>query len=271
MIPDKKEFRRKVLLRLLSSPSTIAPMLAGVTILFGIWAMSPAGAGLWGFGALACILLSAGVALTRLTLHGEEMGKQVIDEMHQAAREQRTRALDELEHRLVRDGDPRTEQHLRDLRALASGLRASIEASSKWSSSVDAYSTLEIVGKVEGLFSLSVESIERTLTLWQTAEQIGSEAARKPLLQEREELIADVGQTIAQLGRILADIQRLSTGHGTVSDLAQIREQLDRSIGTARAVQAEVAEWERDLEDSAADFEASHSETDVTQGVREME
>lgn len=271
MIPDKTEFRRKVLLRLLSRPSTIGPLLAGVTILLGVWAVSPATAGFWAFGGIACILLSAGVALTRLMLRGEDVGRQVIDEMHQEAREERARALDGLEHRLIRDGDPRTEQELRDLRALAAGLKASMEGSSTWSSSVDAYSTLEIVSQVERLFGLSVDSMERTLTLWQTAEQIQSEDARQPLVEEREELIKDVGQTIAQLGRILAEIQRLSTGHGTTSDLARIREELDRSVSTAKTVQDEVAEWERSLESAAADIEATHSEIDVGQGVRELE
>ena len=248
MILDKSKYRKKVLLRLLSSGYTLCPFLAGVTLLLGTWAVGPAKPGIPIFAALCCLLGSAGAFFTRLMLSSDTIGKKVVEEMQQDAKQDRERGLDDLEKRLERDDDPRTEQYLRDLRALTAQLAALREDSSSVFSGMDPFSTLELTMKVEELFNLGVQSLERTLALWETVQRLGSADVKRPIVSAREEMLNEVRKSIEQLGCIIAGIQKLSIAGGEHSELARIREDLDRSIKDAAAVQAQVVEWKSSYE-----------------------
>ena len=248
MLVDKAKYRKRVLLRLLSSGYTLCPFLAGITILLGTWAVGPARPGIPIFAGLCCLLGSAGAFFTRLMFSSDKVGKQVVDEMQQEARRDRERALDDLCKRLEQDDDPSTEQYLRDLRALTARLAALREDSSAAFSGMDPVSTLELTMKVEELFDLGVQSLERTLVLWETARQLASAEVKRQILAARGDLLNEVRKSIEQLGSIIAGIQKLSLASGEHSELARLRQDLDRSIKDAAAVQAQVSEWKTTYE-----------------------
>ncbi|MDP7421350.1 MAG: hypothetical protein QGH40_05710, partial [bacterium] len=145
MLQDQAEFRKRLLLHLLSKPGTLFPFVTGVTVLLGTWAVGPLAAGIPVFAALCCILGSAGTFLTNLVLGNEKAAKKVLEEIRDEARQTREKELDELEKNLIRDGDPRTEQYLHDLRTLTARLIE--ENSSLMHSNVDVYTALEVVAK----------------------------------------------------------------------------------------------------------------------------
>lgn len=243
MLLDKAQFRKKVLIRLLSSPITLCPFLAGASILLGVWALGPDKPGIPLFIGLSCILASFGTFLNRLVLGAEKVTQKVMEETQEEAQKAREKALDDLEARLVADGDPRTEQYFRDLRALTAHLTMLGKDSAAGLAGVDAYSAFEIMTRVEDLFDLSVRSLERTLELWNTVQHVGSDEARTPILRAREELIGEVRESIEQLGSVLAGIQKLSAEDRTSSNLGRLREELDQSIKDAESIHAELQQW----------------------------
>ncbi|HNQ90436.1 MAG TPA: hypothetical protein PKM73_17615 [Verrucomicrobiota bacterium] len=236
-MPDEKEIRRRVLLRLASHPLVLGPFVVGLTALAAVWALGlRTGLGL--FAGLAGLLGAAGAFLTQWILRGEAVARKVTQQAIDEEAGLRQARLDDLDKHLTRaDKDPRPETALRDLRALVRAL-AELEAGAP---PAQLALLVEIRSRVDQLFDQCVHSIQQTDRLWQTAAQLSSAAARKPLLDQRERLIDDVQSTIRQLSDTLVGIQNLGEREGSSRELTRLREELDENLALARTVDARVA------------------------------
>ena len=245
MLYDGK-LRKKVLLGLLSSPLTLVPLLAGATLLGGAFALGRS-AGMMLFSGLACVLGAAGVFLSRLLLGSEKHTQKAVEELQKEAAADHERRLDDLDRRLAVDQDPRTEATLRDLRAFEKAFRDG----GTWMAKLNATSAFDIVNGVQELFEGCVKSLETSLELYNTAQSLRTPAARKPLLERREEIVQDVQKSTEQLSRILVSIQTLAADEGSEAGLAQVRTELDESMAVAKKVEERMRSWQQ----SAAEFE----------------
>lgn len=243
-VPDSNKIRRKILLRALSGPATVAPFVAGMTAMVAAWAMGmrPEAGVLAG---LAGVLGSAGAFLTKIFLGGETLAREALEEAVQEEHAESERALDELDARLCEDRDPRTEAQLRDLRNL---MRAFDELAAANSDGLSAVSTVEIASGVKALFDQCVQSLERSLKLWHTAARLKTPAARAPILKQRDAIIEEVGSSLSQLGQVLVAIQNLGSGEGAVSELSKVGEELDQRLAVAKQVERRVKAFESQLE-----------------------
>jgi hypothetical protein len=248
LVLDKEEFRKKYLIRLLSSPLTLFPFVLGITILIALWAFSMK-IGVAIFAAIACILGAFGVFFTRLALGSETISNSVIEEMQETVARERERRLDELDRNLVEDGDGRTESCLRDLRALA----RAFQETPAGSGGLGPRYAFDIASGVEDLFNRSVVSLEQTLDLWRTAAKLGTPEAKRPVLDQREKIIEEVRRSIEQLGKVLAGVQSLKTGMEAGSDLARIREELDEQLSVAKRVGERMRSLEQQIEPNKMD------------------
>ncbi|MHC5053980.1 MAG: hypothetical protein ACYTKD_04605 [Planctomycetota bacterium] len=245
---DKGEFKKRLLLRLVTRPSTLVPLLVGATIMLLGWGFG-VNTGLLLFAAVACVLGAFGMFFTKLILGDDAMANSIIESMQEDANEERESGLDELDEKLVEDGDPRTEECLRDLRALAKAFNESRAPAAKLSSRC----TLDIASGVEKLFERCVQSLKQTLDLWRTADRMVTPDAKKPVLEQRERMIADVRKSIGQLGEVLAGLQSLRAGEGSSSELARIREELDERLTVAKKVEERMRSLERQLDPGQAE------------------
>jgi hypothetical protein len=240
---EKSRFNRKFLLKLFSSPYSLAPFLIGCTDLLVLWAFNISSASATVAGA-ACVLGSLGIFLTRLAVGKQELGREVLDELRREADQERDRTLDELDRKLSMDGDPRTEKCLRDLRTLDRAFRQGRLGSDV--AKAGAY--FDVLTGVEQLFDNSVLSLEKTLELWYTAAAVQSTEARAPILAQRERIIEDVNQSTRQLGSILGGLEDLGAdGAPSETQLAGIRRELDQGLEVARKVAQRMKDLDRDL------------------------
>jgi hypothetical protein len=230
---NEGQIRRKVFLRLLGHPLVIAPSVLGATAFTAVWALSlPLGLG-W-FAGVAGVLGSAGIYLTRLILDNGKTAGSVIAEMQQKDQQSAQAALDDLDRRLVAaDNDARPETALRDLRAL---VRAVDDYAGR-SDALNAPAVIDVRSRVRQIFESSVRSLEQTLQLGDTAKILHLPEARKPLLDQREKIIADIQAGVKQLGGTLAALQRLGTGAQSSRELSRLREELDQSLEIASRVE----------------------------------
>jgi hypothetical protein len=186
------------------------------------------------FAGLAGILGSAGVYLTRLILDDGKTARAVLADEELGEQKAAQAALDDLDRRLVAaDSDPRPETALRDMRAL---LRAFDEFAGK-TDSLNAPAVIEVRSRVQQIFDQTIRSLEQTLRLGDTAKQLSMPAARKPLLQQREKIIADVEACTKQIGGTLAALQRLDSGDRSNHELSRLRDELDQSLQIANRVE----------------------------------
>jgi len=230
---NEGQIRRRIFLRLLGHPLVIAPSVLGATAWTAIWALSlPSGLGL--FAGLAGILGSAGVYLTRLILDDGKTARAVLADEELGEQRAAQAVLDDLDRRLVAaDSDPRPETALRDMRAL---LRAFDEFAGK-TDSLNAPAVIEVRSRVQQIFNQTVRSLEQTLRLGDTAKQLSMAAARTPLLQQRENIIADVEACTKQLGDTVAALQTLGSSARSNNELSRLRDELDQSLQIASRVE----------------------------------
>lgn len=230
---NEGQIRRKVFLRLLGHPVVIAPFVVGVSACTAVWALNwPAGMG-W-FATAAGALASAGAYLTRLILDDGKTARAVVTEMEQRDQQAIEATLDELDRLLtMSDKDPRPETALRDLRALVRAFDSFAEKTE----SVHAPAVIDVRSRVREIFESSVRSLEQTLQLGNTAKILHLPEARKPLLEQREKIIAEIQAGIRQLGDTLAALQHLGSGAQSTRELARLRDELDQSLQIASRVE----------------------------------
>ncbi|KPJ86118.1 hypothetical protein AMJ57_00520 [Parcubacteria bacterium SG8_24] len=240
---ERREFKRKFMIRLLASPLTLIPLLGGATLLIAQWAFGFA-SGPLAFVGLTGVLAGIGSCVTRFLTGSERVGREVLDELERETERGRQRALDDLGTRLQGDGDPRTERLLGDLRELT---RAFKEDDS-WSADVGTLSSFDIISGVDRLFQGCVRALERSVRLAETAGRLNVPEARRSILDKRERLIAEVGKSVERLGGILVQVQALSVEKDSDSSaLQELRDELDRNLEVARKVEEQISSWNVDI------------------------
>lgn len=232
MAIDRKQLRKKIVLRLLAHPLTMIPFVSGITALMASWTFNwhP---GLGVFAGLAGALGGGGMFVTQLLLRGDSMAREAIAEIEREERRRVEAALDDLDARLALDGDARTETALRDLRTVVKAF----EDPKLWEHTLAAGSEVDVRSRVNELCQQSIQSLEQSLKLWQMIQQIRSPHAREPIQRQREETIVEVLVSIKHLSETLVGIQTLSHGTRGHSELNRIRDELDQSLAIARKVE----------------------------------
>jgi len=247
---DRSAFRKKLALKVFSSPATLFPIVAGITDFLALWVFGSK-SGWWLFAGMAAVLGGLGIFFTRLLLD-DTASKKTVEALEQEAGKTRERALDELEQRLAADGDPRTESSLKDLRTLASVFRQG----GSWTASLASRSAFDIAQGVEQLFDRCVHCLAKTLELWRIAQKMSGLEARAAILEQRERLIGEVDESIRQLGKILAGIEGIGTGQSSGdSELARLRSELDRSLEVARRVNRRMEDLDLEMHGMSRDEE----------------
>ena len=231
---DARSVRKKVILRMLGHPVVLAPFVAGSTAAAGMLAFGGR-VGLALFSFLAGALLSLGTFVTRLVVDDGRTARGVWTELERAEQQQGQAAVDELDRRLTAaDNDPRPETVLRDLRALM----VALDELGRQDAGAYTPTVIDIQAKARQIYEQSLRSLELTHTLGETAKRLLSPAARTPILEERERLIADLEAGTRQLGVALAALQRLASGGSSQSELARLRDDLAGSLDLASTVDA---------------------------------
>lgn len=229
---DQKKLRQKILLNLASSPLTLVPALAGVSILLVLWTFSISALFMVVVG---CLGLVAGIGsfLTRLFVGDSSAGTKAIADLRREHEQEQIDELDKLDHELRRDKDPRTQQMLRDLRALVRNFKDSSE-------NLNTSSLLDITIGVEQLFEEGVKMLHKSLDFYRTALGISGKSTRETILQQREEVLKDVKKSIDQLGKLLTDIQKMDVEDHSQQE--KIRQELRDSFEIAKRVREQMAD-----------------------------
>lgn len=237
---NRNRLRKKVLLDLATAPIVLAPFLLGASALIVQWTFSVESAVLATVSSLS-LLGSAGLFLTTFFLGDEKVAHKAMERLKQETKKEKENRLDELDARLVKDRDSRTQVMLRDIRQLAEQFTDSNAVRD-----VNTNLSVEILSNVEDLFDNSVKQLEKTLELNETAKRIDSRSARDKILEVRERILSDVEKSIATLGTMLAELQTMDLGD--TSNLSKIRTQLAEDVITAKKVRERLNGIESELD-----------------------
>lgn len=247
---DRERLKQKVILDLLGNPVTLWPFVGGVAALLAAVVL-PIDPAIPAFIGLTGIVGSMGGFALRMLYRRDVIFDRAAKELEDEESRAQLAAIDELYAKLRADGEPRTEQLLADLRSLTAmahddGTWPAITSSVKF----------DILTGVDKLFAASVERLKLTVALHERAGRLSLAQARVPIIQQREKLLAQVGQGIEELSRILTDIQALGVQEVDEADFKRILGDLDRSVEaereTRKTLDDEIAQLKQHQRQAAA-------------------
>ena len=231
------EVKRKVYLDLFASPYNLLPIAGGITALMGSWAVG--GDPTWTMVGIGGVLTGIGVTASRLIWGLESLTEKAYGYQIDKKQKDHERRLDELDAKLTRDQDPRTQGCLRELRVLQASLQ---KAGEKGNINTSSYEIMEGVGKV---VEQCVRQLEHSHSLWETARRMRG-PARESMMGQRDEIIEDVVSTVVDVGKMV-DNYLLNESQRNKSELSKVRQELDESIQAARRAEQRTAELERQV------------------------
>jgi len=239
---DRKLFREKFLLHLISNPYVIYPFAAGTLGVFASWVFNLEPKILYLFAsAVIGIGLPIGALITKWTTGTDDIAKRVHEEILHEAQQKQEQELNALHEQLKKDGDKRTEQMLKELRALHQSFQEEARDAG-WMATLPITVSAEITGKVTELFTQAVQCLKDTLKMHEKSRDSQLATVKKVLQEHREQQIADVQQTIVQLSHLYARVLTLSP-ESNETELSRLRTELDESLAFAKKVDEQIREF----------------------------
>ena len=196
------------------------------------------------FLGVAATAIGIGSAIWRLTAGKSAIVEQANSELQSQRRREHGRYLRGLQRKLRRDEDSRTGKMLDDVRNLFKrihdmGLQNAV-SEKRW--------TQPISEQVDQLYQSCVDGLEKSYDLWQDAQRVATPDLKSQLLDQRTELLSEVGNSIQHLGKSLDQIQvSLSTIELPDNDLRRLRDELDQGLEVARNVEQRISELDREI------------------------
>lgn len=189
---------------------------------------------------LAGLGVGAGVWFKRWRTGRLRLAEQRAD----AQRSAHQHRFNQLDRRLSRDGDERTNQALVCLRELDRRF-AELEVHPD----ADRRPPADVAGPLRELLTTGVASLERSAELFETQDQLATDEARTRVMAARESLLREVEASVDQIVRALDALNTRGLDRpDPAARLAGLRRELDASLDVARRVERRMADLERDLE-----------------------
>jgi hypothetical protein len=231
------------MVKLLSAPSFLLPTVAGLSVAMAGWAvgMDPI---VGGFVGLASVAVGVGALATRVIFKLEDLTREAYGEITSATAREAEARLDALHARLEGDRDPRTETTLESLRSTYRELQEQLRRETN----LPRAQLLEVSRNADRLFHSCVESLERTLALWQAGQTMSTAEARREAMARRERLLKEIQASADHLAKILDGVRSLGLESRDGQQLAILRGELDESLTVARRVEERMQDIQSELE-----------------------
>jgi hypothetical protein len=222
----KNKVDRKIFVDLFAHPTTLVPVVGGLSgVIFG-WMV---GSATMALGGVVGALVGFGIFASRMIFGLDKIAKKAQDQVLREHEEEKNRILDDLENKLKEDRDPRPEVCLRELRSLHMLLNSS---SGSW--------VAPVKDDFERLFEICVRQIEKTDSLWRASRNANG-VAGKTLKRERERIVQEIEATTLQLMKTIEQFKTQSVQESS-SELAEARKELERTIEVAKKVDQRLAD-----------------------------
>ena len=221
---EKKRFRRKYVLRLLSSPWTRFPILGGVILgCVGAIANVP----LAFLGAFVSFAAGTGHFVAKLFAGDTKTAVKIQEELDQEAEKEAEARLDNLDERLAADEYSTADENcLRDLRTLMDVYKNS----ASWKKNINKLSQFDIFSNVNEIFKLCIDRLELSLEVGESMKRAATDKIRNSFKQRRDKIIKSVQDSIDDLNKTLGDVQEISMSSrdGKDKELLQKRKELEK-------------------------------------------
>jgi len=231
----KLSLKSQVIIDLFASPVAVIPIAVGLTATLFSWAFG--GQSTLGFYGILTALAGVGAGATRFFLFKDEIIEKAFNTLDTLKEKEKQKELDDLDSRLIKDKDSRTQSALREIRALYilfhEQLRLKVLEADE-----------QTQEGIEKLFSECVSYLEQTLVFQKTIKALKDKKARKPIVEAREKLIIEVQEAVGRLASIIDGLRKNSVEVDT-SEIKRISEELEQSLEISKKVNEQLGKIER--------------------------
>jgi hypothetical protein len=91
-----------------------------------------------------------------------------------------------------------------------------------------------------------LDTLRRTLPLWDVARGLENQEIRGRVLEQREALIREAQEGIVHLGDVFARLQTMHLEGSSRQSIGRLREELDQNLAIAQRVEARIQAWEQE-------------------------
>lgn len=219
--------KKKILLDLGSSPFSLLPLATGICLMLAAWAFNSS---LFGFLGICGVLAGVAMFLVQLIFQMDKLKEKAKLWQLNSISKDREIKLDELDHKLCNDLDPRTETALRDLRSLISMFKKHVR-----DGLIKGQVGSIISDNVNALFNGCVVQLRQSFEMFKAVRKMSGKE-RLELQKQRNEIINDVVESIKELEKTINKCFSMATNR--VSSMSDKRKELQMTMeGIARAEQ----------------------------------
>ncbi|MCK5682801.1 hypothetical protein KAJ27_01710 [bacterium] len=223
---DRKEFRKRMALRVLSKPRSLYPFSGGLSLILVQWGLDLMLPMLNFIGFAGIIIGLASLVMNFVDL--DDTAEEVYEEMNTSEKNNKEQALEELEKALIEDSDPRTQELFNDLRNIFNKF---VEIASD--GSTNAESAQSIMNKIHMIFETCILKFNRTLVL-NTQSASASKTLKRKILTERESIIKEIIDSIAILNDIVFNFDKYQATEEAPGNLAKMSKELQQELEIAK-------------------------------------
>ena len=211
--------KKQILIELVVTPYTVIPTTLGLAC--GILSLVIPPLSLFAF-----IGIGFGVAalLTNLMFNTKSVAERATKRWHRDQRSRRNKELDDLDRKLVKDRDSRTQSFLRDLRQIYFSF-VDDQANGKIKTSVSS----QILDHIDKIFETCVNSLRHSYELWEQSQKM-SDSLRHQVEAKRNKMLEEVKVNVTQLFEAISEVRALclKSNEGQIDELQKrLRDQLE--------------------------------------------
>jgi hypothetical protein len=231
------DLRKRILLDLFVTPTTVVPTTIGVSLLM----LSAVLGGYTAFAGFLGVLVGFGALLTNLIFNLGRITSRAAKRWHQQQAQKKEAELDELDAKLVQTRDARDQTALRNLRAL---YRAFCDDVRERKISKNVPATMFTV--IEELFKTCINKLERSFDIW-TVSQTVTHDIQARLRKQRDDLVTDVEGSVAHLAETIGEVRAL-TFKTEKAELQQLKRKMVSQLEVAKATEERLASLDQDTD-----------------------
>lgn len=217
--------RKKILLDVCVTPSTIMPAILGVSFLLLSVIL---GSG-WGFLGFCLCLVSLGFIGTRFLFSLESITKSAVEQLLAEKTKHRNIELDQLDSKLLLDRDPRDQTALRNLRALYDDFMSDAREGK-----ICGAIPVSMHDQIEAIFQNCVTQLSKQHQMWLVSSKILGDS-RKDLMLQRTKILDDVEASIEVLTEVMDEVRTLGL-KSKQGELSELQNRLKLQLAAAKEI-----------------------------------
>jgi hypothetical protein len=241
------DLRKRILLDLVITPSTVIPVLLGGSFLL----LSEMLGGYSAFFGFVGLLVGFGAFLTNLVFNLESISKRAVKQWQEQQTKAREKELDSLDRRLAKTEGDRDENALRNLRTLYKSFSSDV-AGGKLSDHVPP----QMLQSIDEIFQTCVAKLDRSYEIYRTAATMTGKLKRD-MEEQRQALVSEVETSVHELANVINEVRALKF-RNEGDDLRLLQNRLSSQLEIAKATEdgmASVMRGDRAIYDTLKEYE----------------